>query len=251
MSIQKKIGKFIVEIDGKNISIHGDCNSNFGTIYLHNLERWKNHPKGQEFDWNRPQIIGMNWEYGLVPAVTNWIYSQIELMLTQVNLTNDAENFLETLLWVASGNEKETRDEDGKSPEDGELYEKTIYDFSDKFKIAVCDFCWNVKDEMLEIEGVEDELEKCSRSFGGNLFFSLTGHGCGFFDETDADAEKIESALFSFVDKYQLEDLEHMLCVDEETGKIDLCFTPEAIEKYREKYFNVRETETDNETVLA
>ena len=169
-----------------------------------------------------------------------------ESLKNEINLTHDAQDFLETLLWVASGNEKDTRYENGESAEDGELYGKTIYDFSDKFKVAVCNFCWDVRDEITEIEGVEDELLKCSRSFGGNLFFSLTGHGCGFFDESDADAEKIESALFSFVDKYQLEDLEHMLCVDEETGKIDLCFTAESIEKYRAKYFNVRETEGEN-----
>lgn len=172
-----------------------------------------------------------------------------ESLKSEINLTCDAKDFLETLLWVASENEKDTRYQDGKSVEDGELYEKTIYDFSDKFKIAVCNFCWSVKDEILEIEGVEDELEKCSRSFGGNLFFSLTGHGCGFFDESYADTEKIESAIFSFVNRYQLEDLENMLWVDDETGKIDLCFTPEAIEEYRDKYFKVRET--DSETVLA
>lgn len=165
-----------------------------------------------------------------------------ESLKNEINLTHDAADFLETLLWVASENEKDTRNENGESVEDGELYEKTIYDFSDKFKVAVCNFCWDVRDEITEIEGVEDELAKCSRSFGGNLFFSLTGHGCGFFDESDADTEKIESALFSVVDKYQLEDLENMLGVDDETGKIDLCFIPEAIEKYRAKYFHVRET---------
>jgi hypothetical protein len=74
---KKQIGEFLVTIEGAEISIIGNCGSNFGRVYEANLERFKAHPKGEEHDWNRPQIIGMEWEYGLLPAVKKWLYSQI------------------------------------------------------------------------------------------------------------------------------------------------------------------------------
>ena len=75
--MKKKIGKFEIEIhaNGK-IDIIGDC-SNFGRIYGHAIARFKCHPIGEESDWNRPQVIGMEWEYGLVPTVKKWIYGAI------------------------------------------------------------------------------------------------------------------------------------------------------------------------------
>jgi len=76
--MKKKIGEFEIEIhrNGK-IDIVGDCLNNFGRIYCHAIERFKRHPVGEENDWNRPQVIGMEWDYGLVPAVKKWIYGAI------------------------------------------------------------------------------------------------------------------------------------------------------------------------------
>ena len=78
MSIyETKIGEFDIEVKGNQISIVGDYNSNFGHFYPDNFERFKNHPKGEEFDWNRPQVIGMDWDFGMVPKVREWIYNLI------------------------------------------------------------------------------------------------------------------------------------------------------------------------------
>ena len=79
-TIEKKFGKLHVEIDllAGRISIVGDWNSNFGRYYPHNFSRFKNHPKGEDHDWNRPQVIGMEWDYGLGPKVTEWLCAQID-----------------------------------------------------------------------------------------------------------------------------------------------------------------------------
>ena len=60
-----------------DISIAGNTGSNFGLLYTHNFERFKNHPINSEFNWNRPQVIGMEWEYGLTNSIKNWIFKNI------------------------------------------------------------------------------------------------------------------------------------------------------------------------------
>ena len=103
----------------------------------------------------------------------------------RVELTPDGAEFLETLLFLASENE--------------ELEGKTIFDFSPAFKKSTCNFCWNVRDEIGDGENghaLESELKKCERNFGGNLLLSLSGHGCGFWDETHADGDALHAFLF-------------------------------------------------------
>ena len=79
MIITKQINQYDIEIDSHSgrVAIVGDYNSNFGRIYMHNITRFNRHPRGEEHDWNRPQVLGMEWDYGLMPAVTKWIYSII------------------------------------------------------------------------------------------------------------------------------------------------------------------------------
>ena len=79
MTLNKKIGQYDIEIEtstGK-IAIVGDYNSNFGRYYTENFRRFTKHPKGEEHEWNRPQILGMDWEYGITPAVKKYLYSLI------------------------------------------------------------------------------------------------------------------------------------------------------------------------------
>jgi len=73
----KKIGQYHVEVNGDKISITGNFNSNVGHFYASSFERFKAHPKGENHDWNRPQILGMQWSYGLVPSVKAWLYSLV------------------------------------------------------------------------------------------------------------------------------------------------------------------------------
>ena len=72
-----QIGQYCVEINGDSVSIVGNYGSNFGRICRENQARWERHPFGAEHDWNRPQIIGMEWGYGLVPRVLAWIYKNL------------------------------------------------------------------------------------------------------------------------------------------------------------------------------
>lgn len=74
---QRKFGQYHVTVEETRIAIVGDWNSNFGQFYPHNFERFKAHPKGKEHDFNRPQIIGMEWEFGLTQSVKNWLISLV------------------------------------------------------------------------------------------------------------------------------------------------------------------------------
>jgi hypothetical protein len=73
----RKFGKYHVEVIGHRISIVGDYNSNFGIFYTHAIDRFKRHPISEEHNWNRPQVMGMEWDYGLVPKVREWLYKLV------------------------------------------------------------------------------------------------------------------------------------------------------------------------------
>ena len=81
--LERTFGQYIVTVRRSkytecfDISISGDTGANFGLLYTNNFERFKNHPIGEEFDWNRPQVIGMDWEYGMIYSIKNWIYKNI------------------------------------------------------------------------------------------------------------------------------------------------------------------------------
>jgi len=74
---KRKFGQYLVEVTGQQISIVGNTNSNFGHFYEPNFGRFKAHPKGEKHDWNRPQVLGMEWSYGLTESIRNWLYSLV------------------------------------------------------------------------------------------------------------------------------------------------------------------------------
>ena len=80
MTIEKTIDGLFIEVDTetKQIAICGDWNSNFGRYYESAFERYKAHSKGQQNEWNRPQVIGMDWDFGLTHNVTLWLYHLID-----------------------------------------------------------------------------------------------------------------------------------------------------------------------------
>jgi len=80
MTIEKTIDGLFIEVDTetKRIAIGGDWNSNFGHYYESEFARYKAHPKGISNDWNRPQIIGMDWDFGLTPNVKRWLYHLVD-----------------------------------------------------------------------------------------------------------------------------------------------------------------------------
>lgn len=84
----KKIGQYNIEVKGESVAIVGNYGSNFGHFYSHAFERFKKHPQGEPFDWNRPQILGMEWEYGLTSRVKDWLYSLVKNDKVETKQTN-------------------------------------------------------------------------------------------------------------------------------------------------------------------
>jgi selenophosphate synthase len=77
---KRKFGQYKVEVIANNICIVGNTNSNFGIFYnfLDRFEAFKKHPLGKDNDWNRPQVIAMDSEYGLTQSVKEWLYNLVK-----------------------------------------------------------------------------------------------------------------------------------------------------------------------------
>ena len=141
-------------------------------------------------------------------------------------MTQDCRDFLETLLWALPEDEEQ------------EIREATIYDFSPEFVAGVESFISGFRDfantrnpEALEM------ADSGPRSFGGNVYFSLSGHGVGFWD--DKETEAMQPLLEEYSgSKYRFEDVSLSF---REDGKLDLSFVPEALPEYREKLFKVEQ----------
>ena len=149
-------------------------------------------------------------------------------------MNTDTINFLEALLF--------NTDEESQM-RGGPLYGKTVHDFSPAFVAAVDKFVSAFRAH-LETTGFDmGKLDNMERSFGANVYFSLSGAGCGFFDDNDEEIAALQETLTTWAGAYRFEDLASNLDVGED-GKIDLSFIPSAIEEYREKYFGVPKGET-------
>ena len=139
-------------------------------------------------------------------------------------MTKDCESFLETLLWALPEDEPQ------------EITEATIHDFSPEFIAGVESFITGFRDFANERSPAALEAaDKYSPSFGGNVYFSLSGHGCGFWDSRDTEAMQPLLEEYS-VNKYRFEEIPLSF---REDGKLDLSFFPEALPEYREKLFKV------------
>ena len=140
-------------------------------------------------------------------------------------ISPDAENFLVALMFAYPENDE------GINPIDG----KTIYDFSSEFVAAVSSFCEAFRAYLYPILSDEQfaALDECPRSFGGNVYFSLSGHGCGFWDSDDTEHLQPHLEAFSG-SKYRFEEI---MLSEDENGKLDLSFIPSALPEYRRKMF--------------
>lgn len=140
-------------------------------------------------------------------------------------MTEDSKNFLETLLWALPENEPQ------------EVRDATIYDFSPEFISGVESFIAGFR----AFAGERNpealaQADSCPRSFGGNVYFSLSGHGVGFWD--DKESEEMQPLLEEYSgSKYRFEELGSSLSFRED-GKLDLSFVPEVIGEYRAKLFS-------------
>ena len=138
-------------------------------------------------------------------------------------MSQDAENFLAALMFAYPESEQETIDG------------KTIYDFSPEFITAVSNFCEAFRAYLYPILSDDQfsAIDECPRSFGGNLYFSLSGHGCGFWDSDDT--EHLQAHLDAFSgDHYRFEEI---MLDEDENGKLDLSYLPEFIAEYRRRMF--------------
>jgi len=149
-------------------------------------------------------------------------------MKTKLSPDSDVAHFLKTLLWA---NEDQNE----------ELKGKTIFDFSPEFVSAVESFIDGFR-EFLDKKGFEMErLDDLSRSFGGNCYLSLSGHGAGFFDEY-GDPEKtlgddLQALILEYSgNRYRFEEID---LSENEAGQLDLSFIPSAIAEYRQRMFTV------------
>lgn len=139
-----------------------------------------------------------------------------------MKMTQDCQDFLATLLFALP--EDETQD----------VRDATIYDFSPEFVSGLKSFISGFRDFANERnpEALE-AADNCPRSFGGNVYFSLSGHGVGFWDDDETEAMQPLLEEYSG-SKYRFEDISLSFRDD---GKLDLSFIPEALEKYRSKLF--------------
>ena len=79
-------------------------------------------------------------------------------------------NFLESLLFNAEG---------GDNPH---LNDKTVYDFTPAFINAAEKFIDGFRAHLEQTGFPVGKLLNAERSFGGNVYWSLSGAGVGFFD---------------------------------------------------------------------
>ena len=142
-----------------------------------------------------------------------------------MKIAKDTADFLEAFLFAIPEYEPE------------EIREASIYDFSPEFIEAVSGFIFAFRDfandrnpEALEA------ADNSTRSFGGNVYFSLSSQGCGFWDSDDT--EPMQAILEEFSrNKYRFEE---MPLAFRDDGKIDFAILPEYLAEYRQKKFSVR-----------
>ena len=143
-------------------------------------------------------------------------------------MNTDAQNFLETLLWVADSPDNDERPLEGA----------TIHQFSPAFVEGVETFIRGFR-EFLEARNFDlDRLDELERSFGGSIYFSQSGHGCGFKDERGDIGDELHALLVEYSgQRYRFEGLDYSLDITD--GVIDLSILPEFIDIERAKLFTV------------
>ena len=137
-------------------------------------------------------------------------------------MNTDTSDFLAALLFAMPENDE------------GEIEhsDKSIHDFSPEFISGVESFIDGFKDYLSERE---IEIPESKRSFGGNVYFSLSGHGVGFWD--GSDTEHLQAPLEAYSgNRYRFEQID---LSENEKGELDISILPESIDWYRENLFRV------------
>jgi hypothetical protein len=143
-------------------------------------------------------------------------------------MKRDTIDFLETLLWVADDPDEEQRP----------LLGKSIYDFSDAFVAGAEAFIDGFRQHLIDTGVRPAVLASGERSFGGNVYLSLSGHGAGFFDDRNEEVAELHERIKNWAGGSRFEELADLLDVGDD-GKIDLSFLPEHIDSRRDALFAV------------
>lgn len=139
-----------------------------------------------------------------------------------MKIVKDTADFLEALLFTIPEDEPE------------EIRDASIHDFSPEFIEAASSFIFAFRDFANERnpEALE-AADNSPRSFGGNVYFSLSGHGCGFWDSPET--EPMQAMLEEFSGRhYRFEEMPLAMRAD---GKIDFAFCSEFRDAYRTDKF--------------
>jgi len=155
-------------------------------------------------------------------------------------MNTDTKNFLEYLLEAAAYDEKEN---ETPFTEEESIQGCTIHDFSPEFVSAVEGFIDGFISFLNKKEFDMARLDYLERSFGGNVYLSLSGVGAGFFDEYGDPDKTLGDELQSLIKEYsgsshRFEELSYSLSKNEK-GELDLAIIPSAIDEYRSQIFNV------------
>jgi hypothetical protein len=137
----------------------------------------------------------------------------------QVTLSTDASDFLETLLWVAANPD---------DPNKRHIANWTVHEFHPEFVARLEAFLSGFREYLAKLDEenpgseVYADPDAPDRTFGGNVFFSLSGHGVGFRDDRDSErGDALQAALEAYSGgKYRFEELECNLA--KHNGKIHL-----------------------------
>ena len=155
-------------------------------------------------------------------------------------MNTDTKNFLNNLLF-----DTQCGQNDSETPftEEESIQDCTIEDFSPEFVSAVEDFIDGFISFLNKKEFRMARLKYLERSFGGNVYLSLSGAGAGFFDEYGDPEKTLGDELTSLIkeysgNNYRFEELSYSLSKNEK-GELDLAIIPSAIDEYRSKIFNV------------
>lgn len=145
-------------------------------------------------------------------------------------MNRHTQDFLAALLWVA---------DDRQNDPEGSFSGKTVNDFAPAFVEAADKFV-SAFVRHLEKKGAGNLIPRGGRPFGGNVYFSLSGHGVGFFDDRDPDVAEVQNLVKAWSGysgtTLRFEELEYSLEVNGE-GKIDLAILPDHLENVRSKLF--------------
>lgn len=153
-------------------------------------------------------------------------------------MTRDAFDFLSTVLWLAAESEKENEPVTKR----WHVRDCTVHDVHPDMVAAVERFCGGFRD-WLERRGFDSgRLDQLTRSFGGSTYFSLSGHGCGFWDENPSTDPELGDELHNLLREYsgnqhRFEELESSLYRHLD-GKVHLHYMPAYLSHYLTKMFD-------------